>query len=224
MHRLLKDCVSDVSADPKICHMRISIFQLALFVSVGLLLSPPALAQASSPPADSIHFCAFDDYEQLRRDHPRPAAKRLADLNVGEPRTVRMIYFLPNDWSYRAEVVDSMKTVIKQSQTFYAERMQAHGYGNWTFRIETDAQGEPLVHRVDGQHPFSHYDNTLGNAVVAELEQTFDLDANIYFIVPRHRCTSSGQWSTCRRRREAANEERRCPGGAGQIRFLHGDP
>ena len=94
-----------------------------------------------------------------------------------------MIYFLPNDWPYRAEVVDSMKTVIKESQTFYREQMQAHGYGDWTFGIETDAQGEPLVHRVDGQHPFSHYDNTLGNAVVAELEQTFDLDANIYFIV-----------------------------------------
>ena len=38
---------------------------------------------------------------------------------MGEPRTVRMVYFLPNDWPYRAEVVDSMKTVIKQSQTFY---------------------------------------------------------------------------------------------------------
>ncbi len=76
-----------------------------------------------------------------------------------------------------------MKTVIKESQAFYREQMEAHGYGNWTFRYETDAQGEPLVLRVDGQHPFSHYDNTLGTAVVAELEQTFDLDANIYFIV-----------------------------------------
>ena len=75
------------------------------------------------------------------------------------------------------------RTVIKQVQTFYAEQMQANGYGNKTFRIETDAQGEPLVHRVDGQHPFSHYDNTLGNAVIDELDRTFDLDANIYFIV-----------------------------------------
>ena len=143
----------------------------------------PQAAHGSTPPADSGHFCAFDEHQQWRRDHPRPAAKPLANLNVGEPRTVRMIYFLPNDWPYRAEVVDSMKTAIKQSQTFYREQMQAHGYGDWTFGIETDAQGEPLVHRVDGQHPFSHYDNTLGNAVVAELEQTFDLDANIYFIV-----------------------------------------
>ena len=149
----------------------------------GLLLVQPASVHGSAPPADSVHFCAFDDHERWRRDHPRPAAKPLANLNVGEPRTVRMIYFLPNDWPYRAEVVDSMKTVIKQSQAFYREQMEAHGYGDWTFGYETDAQGKPRVHRVDGRHPFSHYDNTLGTAVVAELEQTFDLDANIYFIV-----------------------------------------
>ena len=163
--------------------MKTPVRHSALFALIGLILSPLALAHASSPPADSVHFCAFDDYEQWRRDHPRPAAKRLANLNAGEPRTVRMIYFLPNDWPYRAEVVTSMKTVIRQVQTFYAEQMQANGYGNWTFGIETDAQGEPMVHRVNGQHAFRHYDNTLGYAVIDELEQTFDLDANMYFIV-----------------------------------------
>ena len=61
--------------------------------------------------------------------------------------------------------------------------MQAHGYGNRTFRFETNARGQPKVHRVNGQHPFSHYDNTLGTAVIAELEQAFDFTANIYFIV-----------------------------------------
>ena len=153
-----------------------------LGLSCPVLSSPPA-AHGSPPPADSVHFCAFDDYEQWRRDHPRPAAKRLADLNAGEPRTVRMIYSLPNDRPFREEVVDSMKTVIGQVQTFYAEQMQANGYGNKTFRIETDAQGEPLVHRVDGQHPASHYDNTYGAAMLDEIHQTFDRDANIYLIV-----------------------------------------
>ena len=61
--------------------------------------------------------------------------------------------------------------------------MGAHGYGEVTFRFETDLQGEPMVHRVDGDHPFSHYDNTLGYAVFEELERAFNLDANIYFIV-----------------------------------------
>ncbi len=45
------------------------------------------------------------DYEQWRRDNPLPAGKRLADWNwnAGEPRTVRMIYFLPNDRPYSTD-------------------------------------------------------------------------------------------------------------------------
>ncbi len=167
--------------EPEGVHVVRAYLLTAVLGLPGLGLAPSSAVHASSTPADSVRFCAFDDYEHWR--HPRPPAKRLADLNVGQPRTVRIVYFLPTDWSYRADVVDSMKTVIRQAQAFYGEQMQAHGYGDWTFRIETDAQGEPLVHRVDGQHPFSHYDNTLGNAVVAELEQTFDLDANIYVII-----------------------------------------
>ncbi|MDE0683102.1 MAG: hypothetical protein OXI63_09330 [Candidatus Poribacteria bacterium] len=76
-----------------------------------------------------------------------------------------------------------MKDEILNVQIFYAEQMQAHGYGNKTFHFETTPQDQPKVHRVDGKHPFSHYDNTLGDAVIDELGQAFDLDANIYFIV-----------------------------------------
>ena len=159
--------------------------KFALFALIGLVLSPLAVAHASPPPADSVHFCAFDDYEQRRRDHPRPAAKRSADLNVGEPRTVRLIYFRPNDRSFRETVVDSIKRVIKQSQTFFAEQMQAHGYGNKTFRFETDVQGEPLVHRVDGQHPESYYFDKPAEEffgfyeIESEVGQVFDLKENI---------------------------------------------
>ena len=162
--------------------MKPSLLRFTLFVLYGLFLCPPT-APASSPPADSIHFCAVDDYEQWRRDHPRPAAKRLADLNAGEPRTVRMIYFLPNDRPYRQEVVDSMKVVIRRVQTFYAEQMDAHGYGIRTFHFETDPRGEPIVHLVDGRHPESHYYNTFGSAMVDELWQVFDFNVNIYSII-----------------------------------------
>ena len=103
----------------------------------------------------------------------RPAAKHLADLNVGKPRTVRMIYFLPNDRSFRADVVDSMKSGIRSLQAFYADQMQAHGYGNRTFRFETDEWGDPLVHRVDD----------LDGSGENEIYEVFDLSANIYLIV-----------------------------------------
>ena len=134
--------------------MRTLVLHSAFFALIGLILSPLAVAHASPPLSEF-------DYEQWERDHPHPATKRLADRNVGEPRTVRMIYFLPNDRPFRQKVVDSMKAVIRYTQTFFAEQMQAHGYVNKTFRFETDDYGEPVVHRVDGQFPDSMFDENI---------------------------------------------------------------
>ena len=126
-----------------------------------------------------MHFCGFTEQQSDTRRY----ARSLANLDVGEPRTVRMIYFTPNDWPYRVDVVQKMKEDMHKIQAFYAEQMGAHGYGEVTFRVETDPQGQPLVHHVNGDRPFSHYDNTLGSEVFIELQAAFDFHANIYFIV-----------------------------------------
>ena len=112
-------------------------------------------------------------------------------LNTGEPRTVRMIYFLPNDRPYRADVVQRMKDDIQLSQTFFAEQMEAHGYGRLTFHFESDLQGEPMVHRVDGQHANSHYladfddPSTLywDAVVLTEVGELFNFFTNIYLVL-----------------------------------------
>ena len=93
--------------------MRPSVLYYTLALLICLLLSPPQVAHASSAPPDSANFCAPIDYEQWRRDHPLPAAKRLAGLNVGEPLTVRMIYFLPSDRSPQQDIDAKMDSVIK---------------------------------------------------------------------------------------------------------------
>ena len=105
------------------------------------------------------------------------------NLDVGEPRTVRLIYFQPNNSNYRYDVIEKMKMTIRSVQTFYAKKMQAHGHGNITFRFETEAWAEPKVHDVKGQHPSGHYKKSVGQEVIDEVGQSFDLDANIYFIV-----------------------------------------
>ena len=129
-----------------------------LIACIFALLCLSSVGYASPQPATDVHFCLPLNLEDMRaRDSIYAATKHVLNLNVGAPRTVRMIYFLPNDRPFRQEVVDSMKVTIRQIQTFYAEQMQSHGYGNKTFRFETDAQGEPLVHRLDGQYPDSHY-------------------------------------------------------------------
>ena len=156
-----------------------------LFACIFALLCLTSIGYASPPSAkNNVHFCQVFDAENMQaRDSIYAATKHALNLNVGEPRTVRMIYFLPNDRPFRQEVVDSMKVTIRQIQTFYAEQMQAHGYGYKPFRFETDIQGEPLVHRVDGQHPDSHYLDHTSRTVPDEIEQAFDLYVNIYLIV-----------------------------------------
>ena len=150
-------------------------------VLLVLLLLPLPVVHGSPVLPDSIHFCAVDEYEQPLLGRSRPAAKRQAELNAGDPRTVRMIYFLPNDRPFRREIVDSMKVVIRQVQTFYAKQMEAHGHGNRTFRFETDAKGDPSVHRVNGQLAGRVYNETRAR-LIDEIGGRFDLDANIYLI------------------------------------------
>ena len=155
-----------------------SRFVLCLIVSCLFYITNN---QTVAAPLSTVEdFCGVVDYKPDNRNYARSMT---ANLNVGEPRTVRMIYFLPNDRPYRAEVVQRMKDEILNIQTFYAEAMQAHGYQDMTFKIETDAQGEPVVHRADGLHPDSYYvDDTL-DIILNETGTVRDISQTIYFIV-----------------------------------------
>ena len=154
-----------------------------LLASIAVFLLPPWEVPASPPPGHGLHCLPLVlEPEPL---HAKGAAKRLGDLDSGEPRTVRLLYFRPDDRPFRAEVVDSMKTSIRWIQAFFAQQMQAHGHGDRTFRFETDAEGEPVVHRLSGQHPDSHYISGYisGGSATVEIGEAFDLAANIYFTV-----------------------------------------
>ena len=49
--------------------------------------------------------------------------------------------------------------------------------------LKTDAQGEPLVHRVDGKRSDSYYLDSTSGTLRGEIEQVFDIYENVYFIV-----------------------------------------
>ena len=99
-------------------------FRLIAYLFAFLCLS--SIGHASSPPANDVHFCLPLNLKDMQtRDSIYAATKHTLNLNVGALRTVRMIYFLPNDRPFRQEVVDSMKVTIRQIQTFYAQQMQA---------------------------------------------------------------------------------------------------
>ena len=168
--------------------MKTQIFRFILY-SIIASLTCLNLTAASSPPSgeNGVHFCGFSEQQPDTRRY----ARSLANLDVGEPRMVRLIYFTPNDQPYRTDVVQRMKDQILNIQTFYAEQMRAHGYGLITFRIETDTRGEPIVHRVDGGHPDSYYVDDLA-PVFEESERAFNLNAYISLIVLDNSSSSLG--------------------------------
>ena len=150
--------------------------------ATGLLLAQPRVVHGSPSQAELAGRGAIYDHEHWRRDHRRPVPKPLADLDVGEPRTVRLFYFLPNDRPFREEVVQRTRDEMLRIQTWYGRQMKSHGYGYRTFRLETDADGDPVVHRVDGRHPDRHYlDGTW--ACVNEIGEAFDLSKSIIVVV-----------------------------------------
>ena len=154
-------------------------FRFVLLVCLTVFVSNPLYSQA--PGKDETPFCADPKWQPGERcDVETPGVSV-----VGEPRTVRLIYFIPNDRAYRAEVVQRLKDETRAIQTFYGDQMEAHGYGNRTFRVESDLQDEPLVHVVNGEAPDSRYIGTRNNAeaVFTEIGRAFNFRSNVYLIV-----------------------------------------
>ena len=70
---------------------------------------------------------------------------------------VRCIYFIAADSTPNPAREVEICQVIKGTQQFYADEMQRHGYGRKTFQLETDTNGEIVVHQVRGQFNTTAY-------------------------------------------------------------------
>ncbi len=142
-----------------------------------------AAGAAASSPGDSVHPCVLLDEEDWRREGGPAAGKRSSELNAGEPGTVRMFYFLPNDRPYRQSLVDTMKARMVRLQAWFGQQMASHGYGYMTFRYEAEATGVPVVHRLDGDQADAYYLKETGGPVQRELFRRFDVKNVVNFIV-----------------------------------------
>ena len=103
-------------------------------------------------------------------------------LNFGEPRTVRLIYFLPSDRSPQQDINTKMDNLIREAQQFYADEMEHHGFKGKTFTFETGATGKAVVHHVDGQFTDSYYRQNTFRKVWEEIREQFYTPQNIYLI------------------------------------------
>ncbi|MDE0426491.1 MAG: leucine-rich repeat domain-containing protein, partial [Candidatus Poribacteria bacterium] len=98
---------------------------------------------------------------------------------------VRLIYFLPLDRRAQPDIDIKLDTLIKDIQQFYANQMEAHGFGRKTFQFETDAGGNAVVHHFIGQFTDEHYSNLSYTWNIWEeiIDDTFDPSKNIYLTV-----------------------------------------
>ena len=75
---------------------------------------------------------------------------------------VRLIYFRPRDRQPPPNINVKMDQLIKDVQQFYADQMEAHGFGRKTFQFETDAHGNAVVYHIVGRFEdadYANYDN-----------------------------------------------------------------
>ena len=95
---------------------------------------------------------------------------------------VRFIYFIPNDREPDPNMDSKLYAEAKDVQKFYADQMEAHGFGRKTFRYETDENGNVKVHHVNGKFNEAYYQNpSTGSSIVwKEIEEQFDMSKNIY--------------------------------------------
>ena len=100
-----------------------------------------------------------------------------------QPR-VSLIYFLPNDRPARPDRITALQALIQDTQAFFADELERHGYGRKTFTLETDRKGEPVVHQIHGKFNDAHYRRQMESTreVLAEVQEQFDSPQHIYFI------------------------------------------
>ncbi len=99
-----------------------------------------------------------------------------------EPYTVRTVYFMPTDSIDRSAWLD-LDNIMKNNQEVYESEMERHGFPGKTFRLETDNQGQVIVHKIKGMHNKAHYSGDTYALVKQELQVRFNDKKNIYAIV-----------------------------------------
>ena len=95
---------------------------------------------------------------------------------------VRVIYFHPNDHQPDPDIDATLDTLIKDVQKFYADEMEHHGFGRKTFRLETDAAGDIVVHRATGKFTEAHYAEDVSFKTEVEINDLIEISKNIIYL------------------------------------------
>ena len=96
---------------------------------------------------------------------------------------VRQIYFHPSDRPPHQGIDTTLDTLVNDVQQFCADEMKRHGFGRKTFRLETDAQGNPVRHYIQGRFTSDHYDSNRINQALTEIDEHFDRSGPLVYLI-----------------------------------------
>ena len=97
---------------------------------------------------------------------------------------VRVIYFHPNDIEPQEDSVNTLKTMVKDIQTFFADEMERHGYDRKTFRVETDENDNVLLHYIKGNFDHTRYNDAKRSPnATNEIRDRLDFSKKIIYLI-----------------------------------------
>ena len=108
-----------------------------------------------------------------------------AQENTPEEYIVKLVYFVSKDRVPQKDIDTQIIKLIEDVQKFYADQMENYGYGRKTFRLETDADGKPVVHRVIGKKEGKQYQQE-PYEVFDEFANRIQTPNTILFVVVDH--------------------------------------
>ena len=140
------------------------------------------VAVAYSPDGQTIATGSSDSSVRLWQFTP----SNFESPTFNPDRTVKLIYFVPNDRATRPDRISALRELIKGTQQFFADQMYQHGFGRQTFMVETSANGEPIVHHIQGKFGEDYYNkNDKRNpeeTIWEEIIEHFDEIQHIFFV------------------------------------------
>ena len=108
-----------------------------------------------------------------------------AQENTPEEYIVKVVYFAPKDREHQKNIDTKIRELLKGTQKFYADQMENYGYDRKTFRLETEANGDMVVHHVIGKQDSTYYQKNPAGSF-GEFANRIQTRNTILFVVLDH--------------------------------------
>ncbi len=105
----------------------------------------------------------------------------IVSLQVNADYLVKTIYFKPNN--VNDVPFDKIRGWMNDVQALYMEEMSRHGYGNQSFKLEREHNGNVKINVVNGDHPSAIYQSNTWDKINPEMPQVFKNQKNIHVFI-----------------------------------------